>query len=199
MFVAFEGGEGTGKSTQARLLAARLGPSCVLTREPGGTELGAAVRALVLGQGFDVDARAEALLMAADRAQHVASVVAPALAEGRDVVTDRYIGSSLAYQGIGRGLGVDAVRAISEFATGGLWPDAVVLLTVPPDVRDARLRARGAGADRMEAAGDDFHARVEAGFLSLAAADPARWVVVDGTGTETDVAEQVWKAVMHFQ
>ncbi len=195
MLIAFEGGEATGKSTQARLLADRLGPDrAVLTREPGATPLGAAVRAAVLDVDHAVDPRAEALLMAADRAQHVAEVVRPALDAGRIVVTDRYIGSSLAYQGHGRGLPVDAVAALSAFATGGLDAVLVVLRTVSTQVRDERLRARG-GADRMERAGADFHDRVERGFERLAAADPSRWVVLDGDGEVDAVAARVWAAV----
>jgi dTMP kinase len=195
--IAFEGGEATGKSTQARLFAERLGPGTVLTREPGATALGAAVRALVLGaHEAPVDARAEALLMAADRAQHVAEVIGPALAGGRTVVTDRYVGSSLAYQGCGRRLGVEDVAALSAFATGGVDADVVVLLTVAPAVRAERLRARAGGElDRLEREGDGFHDRVEAGFLALAAADPDRWVVVDGEGDVAEVHERVWAAV----
>ena len=196
MLIAFEGGEATGKSTQARLLAERLGDRAVLTREPGATALGAAVRALLLDGADAVDPRAEALLMAADRAQHVAEVVRPALDAGRVVITDRYTGSSLAYQGHGRGLGVDAVAGLSAFATGGLDADLVVLLTVPAEVRAARLRDRpGGGLDRVERAGDDFHDRVERGFLDLAAADPDRWVVIDGNAAVDDVQRRVWAAV----
>jgi len=187
MLIAFEGGEGSGKSTQARLLAERLG--AVLTHEPGATKLGAALRALLL-DGDQVDPRAEALLMAADRAQHVAEVIAPALARGETVVTDRYLYSSLAYQGFGRGLDLDAVRALSEFASAPP-ADVVVLVTVPATVREQRL---GRALDRIESADAAFHERVEAGFRHLAAGDPARWVVVDGTGTVEEVAARVWEA-----
>ena len=186
-FLAFEGGEGTGKSTQARLLAEHLG--AVLTREPGGTPIGARVRDIVLAAEENglVD-RAEALLMAADRAQHVAEVVAPALDAGRHVVTDRFLGSSVAYQGYGRGLPTTEVERLSLWATGGLRPDLSLLL----DVDHAEARARIGGArDRLEAAGDAFHEAVVAGFHSLAAADPDRWVVVDGGGTVAEVAERV--------
>ncbi len=192
--LAFEGGEGTGKSTQARLLAERLG--AVLTNEPGGTEVGARVRAVLLDPDTTrLDARTEALLMAADRAQHAAEVLTPALAAGRPVVTDRYIGSSLAYQGYGRGLDLDAVATLSAFATGGLEADVVVLLVVPPAVRDARLADRPGLADRLEREDVDFHDRVEAGFRALAVAAPDRWVVVDGDGTVAEVTERVWAAV----
>jgi len=139
-----------------------------------------------------LDARAEALLYAADRAQHVAEVIRPALDAGRVVITDRYVHSSVAYQGVGRGLGAEAVASLSAFATDGLLPDVVVLLVVPPEVREARLAARG-GRDRLESAGDDFHAKVEAGFLELAAADPERWAVVDGDAPVDEVAARVWE------
>ena len=199
MLIAFEGGEGTGKSTQAGLLADRLrseaGRDVVLTFQPGATGIGSAIREVLLDPATTgLDARAEALLMAADRAQHVAEVVRPALDAGAVVVTDRYLYSSVAYQGHGRDLGPDAVAAISAFATDGLEADLVLLLTVPPEVRDARLAERG-GHDRFEQAGEAFHERVEAGFRVQAAADPARWVVLDGHGAVADVAERVWAAV----
>ena len=191
-FVVFEGGEAAGKSTQAARLAARLG--AVLTREPGGTAVGIAIRSLLLDPATaGLDDRAEALLMAADRAQHVAEVVRPALAAGRHVVSDRYVGSSLAYQGFGRGLPLDEVRRLSAWATGGLWPDVVVLLDVPRHAATVRLDAR---ADRMEAAGDGFHQRVADGYRALAAAEPDRWVVVDGTPEPAAVEAAVWAAVV---
>ncbi|HEX2038846.1 MAG TPA: dTMP kinase [Acidimicrobiales bacterium] len=186
--VAFEGGEGCGKSTQAALLADRL--PAVLTREPGGTAIGERVRELLLDRGVvDLDARAEALLMAAARAQHVAEVVEPNLATGRDVVTDRFAHSSIAYQGYGRGLPVDEVRSLSAWASGGLWPDVVVLLDVPDDVARQRLGS----LDRFEAEGGGFHERVVVGFREMAAAEG--WAVVDGVGTVEEVAERVWAAV----
>lgn len=188
-FVAFEGGEACGKSTQAARLAARL--DAVLTREPGGTPLGERVRELFLDPATGaVEARAEALLVAAARAQHVAVVIEPALASGRHVVTDRFTGSSLAYQGHGRGLDVEEVRALSRFATGGLAPDVTVLLDVPADVAAAR---RGRAPDRLEAEGDAFHERVRAGYASLAGAEG--WVVVDGAGAVDEVEARVWSAV----
>ena len=191
-FVAFEGGEASGKSTQAARFAERI--DALLTREPGGTPLGERVRELVLDPVYGtVDPRAEALLMAAARAQHVTDVIRPALVAGRHVVTDRYIGSSLAYQGHARGLGVELVAALSSFATGGLQPDVVVLLEVDDGVASARL-ARGP-LDRLEREGIAFHAAVRAGFSSLAAADAGRWVVVDGGGTVEEVAAQVADAV----
>ena len=189
-FIVFEGGEGTGKSTQAARLAARL--DALLTREPGGTGLGADVRALVLSGDGAVSDRAEALLMAADRAQHVDELIEPALASGRDVVCDRFIGSSVAYQGYGRGLDIDIVRAVSGWAAGGLWPDLVIVLTVPRDESDRRT---GGARDRIEAAGDDFHERVAAGFLEQAEDEPETWVVVDGTGSPDEVEERVLDTV----
>lgn len=188
-FVAFEGGEACGKSTQSARLAARL--DAVLTREPGGTALGERVRELFLDPATGVvDPRAEALLVAAARAQHVALVIEPALSSGRHVVTDRFTGSSLAYQGHGRGLDVEAVRGLSQFATGGLGPDVTVLLDVPADVAAAR---RGRAPDRLEAEGDGFHDRVRAGYASLAAAEG--WVVVDGSAPVDEVERRVWAAV----
>lgn len=189
MLIAFEGGEGAGKSTQARLLADRL--DAVLTFEPGASVAGAALRSLLLDPGSDLDPRTEALLMAADRAQHVVHVIRPALERGQHVVTDRYLYSSLAYQGYGRGLPIDDVRALSAFA-GAPDADVVVLLTIPTPIRDQRL---GDTLDRFEQDRADFHARVEAGFLELAAAAPARWVVIDGSAPPDDVAAAVWKAV----
>jgi dTMP kinase len=187
--IAFEGGEACGKSTQARRLAERL--DALLTREPGGTHLGERLRELFLDPATGaVEARAEALLVAAARAQHVAEVIEPALAAGRHVVTDRFTGSSLAYQGHGRGLDVDAVRALSVFATGGLEPEVTVLLDVPPDVAAGR---RGRALDRLEAEDDGFHQRVRAGYATLAAAEG--WVVVDGDAPEDLVADRVWTAV----
>jgi dTMP kinase len=188
-FIAFEGGEACGKSTQARLLADALG--AVLTREPGGTPLGERVRALLLDPASgDIDGRAEALLVAAARAQHVRDVISPALAAGRDVVTDRFSGSSIAYQGYGRGVAVDEVRSLSTFASDGLWPDLTVLLVV-----SAPLGVIGS-PDRFEAAGDQFHARVEEGFLHQAADDPEGWVVINGEGTELEVAKRVLDVVL---
>ena len=190
-FIVFEGGEGSGKSTQAALLAGRLG--AVLTHEPGGTSIGARIRAIVLDPsvGASLDMRAESLLMLADRAQHVAEVVRPALSAGRDVVSDRFTGSTLAYQGHARGLPVDELTRVSSWATEGLEPDVVILLDVPAEVAVTRMkRAR----DRMESAGEDFHRRVAEGYRALAAAD-TRWRVVDGAGTVQEVESLVVKVV----
>jgi dTMP kinase len=189
-FLALEGGEATGKTTQARLLAERMG--ALLTREPGGTEVGERVRQLVLDPALPVSSRTEALLMAAARAQHVAQVIEPTLAAGRAVVTDRFTASSLAYQGAGRGLDLAEVAALSAFATAGLHPDLVLLLDLPLDVAAARLSSE---PDRLEMEGAPFHARVAAGFRQLAAADPQRWAVVPATGSIDEVAARVWAAV----
>jgi dTMP kinase len=190
-FIAFEGGEACGKSTQAALLADALG--AVLTREPGGTPIGARLRALLLDPSTEgLAPRAEALLMAADRAQHVAEVVAPALAAGRHVVTDRFAGSSIAYQGHARGLPPDEVRRLSEWATAGVWPDLVVLLDVPAAVAERRL---GSARDRMESEPSSFHAAVLQGFRAQAAAEPGRWAVVDGTASVDEVARAVRQLV----
>jgi len=189
--IVFEGGEGSGKSTQAALLATRLG--AVLTREPGGTEIGARIRSLVLDPavGTTLDVRAEALLMAADRAQHVAEVVRPALERGDDVVSDRFTGSTLAYQGYARGLDVEELASLSRWATGGLEADVVLFLDLPADVAVARMKR---SPDRMEAAGDAFHRRVAEGYRALAAAHPDRWRVIDGSGSVEDVEVLVAKA-----
>jgi dTMP kinase len=193
-FIAVEGGEASGKSTQARLLAERI--DAVLTREPGGTALGERLRELLLDPATGpVDARTELLLMAAARAEHVAQVIRPALDAGRTVVSDRFSASSLAYQGYGRGLSLDEVRRVSEWATGGVEPDLVVLIDVDPSVAAARLAASGAAPDRLEAAGSAFHAAVADGFRALAAADPGRWVVVDGDAPVARLAQTIAERV----
>jgi len=186
-WIAFEGGEASGKSTQARLLAAQL--DAVLTREPGGTVVGERLRAVLLDpMVVGLDDRAETLMMAADRAQHVHERVRPALEKGRTVVSDRSAYSSLAYQGYGRGLGADAVRAICSWATRNLWPDVAILLDVDTAERAARVDLP---PDRLEAAGADFHARVADGFRELAASEPEKWIVLDGGGTVQEVQQRV--------
>lgn len=193
--IVFEGGEGSGKSTQADLLASRLGALC--TRQPGGTAIGERIRAIVLAgadseTGAALTDRAEALLMAADRAQHVETVIEPQLAAGRHVVCDRYIGSSIAYQGYGRGLDVDVIRWISGWAAGGLWPDLTILLQVSDETARART---GAARDRIEAAGAEFHRRVLEGFVEQARDEDDWWVVVDGEGDIEEVHARVLDAV----
>lgn len=190
-FIVFEGLDGVGKSTQARLLAERL--DAVLTREPGGTVIGVQLRALLLDpKTTDLSIRAEALLMAADRAQHAEQILKPALASGRHVVSDRYLGSSVAYQGYGRGLDPIEVRQLSQWATDDLEADLVVLLQAPLGLARSR-RARG--ADRLEATAVDFWERAGAGFAAQAAAEPRRWVVVDASGTVEQTAEAISVAV----
>lgn len=186
-FIAFEGGDAVGKSTQAARLANRIG--AVLTREPGGTAVGEHVRELLLDPTVTLDPWAEALLMAGARAQHVVEVISPALDAGRPVVTDRYAHSSIAYQGYGRGLPLDEVRLLSDRATGGLWPDLVILIDVPDDVAQSRLRGR----DRFEAEAWSFRAKVADGFRRMAAEEG--WAVVDGVGTPDEVEQRVWDAV----
>ena len=173
-FIVFEGGEGCGKSTQAELLAHRI--DAVLTRQPGGTLIGAALREVLLDPARgEMSPKTEALLMAADRAQHEAELIGPELAKGRHVVCDRYVGSSIAYQGVGRALGRTPIATISEWATGGREPDLVVLLDLPVEL--ARLRM-DRPHDRMEQAGAAFHESVRDGFLALAEESP-HWVVCD--------------------
>lgn len=192
-YIALEGAEGSGKSTQAARLAAAL--DAVLTHETGGTDVGARLRAILHDVTVaDLDDRAEALITAADRAQHVARVVRPALATGRGVVSDRSVHSTLAYQGYGRGLDLDELRRINDWAIGGLWPAQVVLLDAPLDVLTARLDGRA--LDRFELAGTEFHRRVVEGYRLMAAADPARWVVVDAGGDPDEVTRRVLDAVV---
>ncbi|HKE13292.1 MAG TPA: dTMP kinase, partial [Kofleriaceae bacterium] len=203
VFVAFEGGEGSGKSTQVELLAEMLrgeGWDVVVTREPGATAVGQRIRGLLLDRAAGVSGavtlapRAEALLYAADRAHHVASVVRPALANGSIVISDRYIDSSLAYQGAGRTLPVDEVSWLSEWATGGLRPDLVVLIDIDPTTGLSRVAGRGA-ADRLESEHIEFHERVRYAFLDLAASDPKRYVVVDGNAAPEEIARVVLERV----
>ena len=195
LFVAFEGGDGAGKSTQARLLAEALrtaGHEVLLTREPGGTEIGEKLRALVLEHGHgEIDARTEALIFAAARAAHVAQAIRPALARGAVVITDRYIGSSVVYQGVGRALGEEDVRVLNDWATDGLWPDLTVLLDVDEAEGRARRTAGDAAEDRLESEPDAFHRQVRTAFLALAAARPETTIVLDGSRAPEDLAREV--------
>jgi dTMP kinase len=189
VFVTFEGADGSGKSTQAELLREALtaeGRNVVLTREPGGTELGEGVRELVL-DGPTMGAWAEAALFAASRAEHVEEVIRPALERGADVVCDRYVDSSLAYQGIARGLGVEAVLELNLAVTGGLLPDVTFLLLVDPDV----ATGRHVEPDRLEREGAELQAKVDAAYRELAERFPARIVTIDATGKPEEIAKEV--------
>jgi dTMP kinase len=190
LFVCFEGGDGAGKSTQVRMLAQaleRAGREVLITRQPGGTPLGAQIRELVL-HGDHVSPRAEALLFAADKAHHVDQLIRPALAAGRVVITDRYTDSSIAYQGAGRDLGAEEIRALQHWAVGGLFPDLTIVLDIAPNVGRAR---RGDVHDRLESEADEFHAAVRQGFLDLAAREPERYLVIDGHLPAEQIHEQV--------
>ncbi len=202
-FITFEGGEGCGKSTQVKRLAAALeakGVNVLLTREPGGTRLAEMIRTLLKDETEDppVD-RAELLLFLAARAQLVRNVIRPALDAGTWVLSDRFSDSTIAYQGYGRGLSVDFVKAANEFACEGLTPDLTFLLDVEPSVAAQRMRGREAAtntsADRIERAGDDFHARLRRGFHELAEANPSRIVTIDATGTPEEVARRILLAI----
>ena len=198
MFIAFEGGEGAGKSTQEALLADHLiaqGREVVRTREPGGAPAGEAIRAIVLSPDYEgLDDRAEALLFAASRGEHVARVIRPALERGAVVVCDRYIDSSVAYQGAGRNLGTDVVRELSLWATNALLPDLTVVLDIDPEIGLARLHSRA----RLEAQPLEYHQRVRQAFLDLANAEPDRYIVVDATQDPNVMAARICDAVDTF-
>lgn len=191
LLIAFEGADASGKSTQARRLGERLG--LPVTFQFGATDIGGAIRSIVLDPTNDnLDDRAEALLIIADKAQHVAEIVGPALAIGDTIISDRFTASTIAYQGFGRGLDLDLLAAMMDFATHGLEPDLTVLLDVDLEVARERL---GDQFDRIEGAGAQFHRRVRDGYLTLAEADPDRWVVVDAGGTVEEVGARVDAAV----
>jgi dTMP kinase len=191
IFIAFEGGEGTGKSTQSKLLAQWLeqeGETVLLSREPGGTELGQDLRKILLGhETGDISPRAEALLYAADRAHHVYSVIRPALDRGEVVISDRYFDSSAAYQGAGRVLNPTEVARISRWATESLYPTLTILIDLPAEIGLSRLQSR----DRLEAESNDFHERVRQEFLQIAMMDPERYFVVDGTLSVEEISTQI--------
>ncbi|HJM97970.1 MAG: dTMP kinase [Acidimicrobiales bacterium] len=189
-FIAFEGGDASGKTTQARRVAEKL--DAIFTREPGGTTVGESLRAILLDPNEIVAVRAEALLMAASRAQLVADIINPALTEGRHVVTDRFLASSLAYQGHASGLPVDDVLFLSLFATESLTPDLTVLIDIPVE---ESIKRRGQEPDRFEQENKLFHEKVRTGYLKLAEAENDKWVVIDGMGTPEEVAGFVDHAI----
>lgn len=200
-FITFEGGEGAGKSTQIGRLCERLeslGIEVVQVREPGGTALGEEMRRILADtKGDSPTDRAEALLFLAARAQLVEKMLLPALERGAWVVSDRFSDSTIAYQGYGRGLDVEALERMNAFACAGLRPDVTLFLDLPRDVAVSRMRAReiaaGGGPDRIESAGDEFHARVAEGFRRMAAAEPGRFATIDASGGEEAVWEAIWK------
>jgi len=203
VFITFEGPDGSGKTTQLARLAARLraeGRTCYTTREPGGTPIGDQIRAVLHDlKNEGMHPRTEILLYAASRAQLVAQEIAPRVTAGEIVLSDRYADSTLAYQGYGRGLDLDALRAILRFATGGLQPDLTVYLDVAPEV-GLRRRMQAAADEaaewnRLDAESLAFHQRVRAGYLALIAQDPARWATIPGEGEPDTVHAAVWKAV----
>lgn len=192
LYIALEGLEGCGKSTHTKRLGEHL--DAVVTREPGGTRIGGLLRSILADpDNTDLAPRTEALLMAADRAQHMAEVIEPALARGQHVVSDRSIYSTLAYQGYGRRLGTTDLRAISVWALNGRLPDVVVFISVPTPILTERLAKRD--LDRFEREGADFFARINDGFAELRAAEPDRWIIIDGTAPKDDVEMAIRTAV----
>jgi dTMP kinase len=195
--IVLEGGEGSGKSTQVARLAQNLGGDVLVTRQPGGTPLGAIIRGMLLDPNQQICDRAEALLYAADRAQHVDEVIRPALAAGRTVISDRYIDSSIAYQAFGRGMSVATIRQMSLFATDGLAPDLTIVLDIDPQAGVARAAQRSA-ADRLEQEDVDFHWRVRDAFTFLAELDPGRYLVLDATLPIDELADAIAGRVRAF-
>ena len=198
VFITLEGGDGSGKTTQAELLREWLdgqGRTVVRTREPGGTEVGVEVREIVLHHRGDISPRAEALLYAADRAHHVATVVRPALELGHVVIQDRYTDSSVAYQGAGRVLDPEEVRGLSEWATEGLRPDLTILLDLDAEAARGRLDEARTRYDRLEAEASEFHDRVRSAYLRLAQAEPDRFLVVDATRPVDEIAATIRERV----
>ena len=192
-YIALEGLEGCGKSTHTKRLGEHL--NAVITREPGGTRIGSLLRAILADtENTDLDRRTEALLMAADRAQHMAEIIQPALSRGQHVVSDRSIYSTLAYQGYGRQLGTDALLSISTWALNNRLPDMVIYIDVPTDILNERLAKRN--LDRFEREEPEFFARIAQGFTELRNADPARWLVIDGTMSKDDVEADIRTKVL---
>lgn len=206
-FITFEGGEGCGKSTQVKRLKEALekrGVEVLLTREPGGTWLSEEIRHLIKDQTTDAPCdRSELLLFLAARAQLVKNVIRPALEAGKWVVSDRFSDSTIAYQGYGRGLPLDILKDMNDFACEGLKPDLTLLLDVTPETSHARMHRReeatNTTADRIELAGDEFHRRLRRGFAELAKTCPERIVTIDANGTVDEVWEEVWKSMRRFR
>jgi dTMP kinase len=195
VFIALEGIDGSGKTTQAARLAAALGEDTMLVREPGGTAAGEGARTLLKDSGMRLDSMAELLLFLAARAQLVTEVIRPAMDEGRDIVCDRFGDSSVAYQGTARGLGAERVEELCDLATGGLWPDLTVLLRLHPEVAAERIAAEGRAADRFEGEGMELQRRVAEGYEEVAARHPDRVRVVDASGDPDTVHAAVMAAV----
>ena len=194
MFITFEGIDGSGKTTQLRRVASQFDDP-VVTKEPGGTPTADRIRAILLDPASKLDPLAEVLLFAASRHQHVVEVIKPALAAGRVVLCDRYVDATLAYQGFGRLLDLDRLRALNDWATGSLRPDKTLLFDVDEEVGLRRARGRGGEELRFEAEDVRFYRRVREGYLALAAAEPKRFVVIDANGTADEVAKHVSEAL----
>ena len=191
-YIAFEGLEGCGKSTHVKRLATRL--NAVMTREPGGTAVGSMLRNILIDPAnTNLSPRAEALMMAADRAQHIAELISPSLAAGRHVISDRSVYSSLAYQGYGRQQDLDELRRLNDWAIGGLWPELVVYIEVPTELLLERLKKRE--LDRFEREDGEFFKRIADGFSQMAAQDPQRWLIIDGTPAKDDLEKIISAAV----
>lgn len=198
-FITFEGSEGAGKSIQVEILASHLreeGYSIVVTREPGGTRIGEQIRAITHNQeNVDMESTTEAYLMAAARAQHVAQIIEPAIAAGKIVVCDRYVDSSIAYQGYGRKLGSDVIANLNALAVNGAKPDLTLLLSLPPEVGQKRRSKSAKTKDRLDLQQHDFYSRVHDGYLALAKKEPNRYVVINAEKSIVEVAETIWNEV----
>jgi dTMP kinase len=198
IFITLEGGDGSGKSTQAEMLGewfAKKGREVVFTREPGGTDLGIELREIVLHSRGHINAKSEALLYAADRAHHIATLVRPALERGAVVIQDRYIDSSVAYQGAGRVLDGKEIRDLSMWATDGLVPDLTVLLDLDPTIGKERLDSANKRFDRLEAEAIEFHARVRESYLEMAKAEPGRFLVVAAAKPREEIRDEIIKRI----
>lgn len=202
MFITFEGGDGCGKTTQAERVRQHLeasGREVLRTREPGGTDLGIAIRQIVLHSKDYIDPNAEVLLFAADRAHHINTLVAPALRQGVDVVQDRYLDSSVAYQGAGRLLSPREIRDISMWAAGGLLPDLTVLLDLDPELAAERVASQNKSFDRLEDEADDFRERLRDEFLAIAKREPNRFLVVDASLPQNEITGIIVTEIVHRQ